>query len=123
MGSFTLNIITDTAPDQLVPHAETICNMFLAAINASDANGNVMTPVVYNILCALSNLAPFIQEQGNAKTTYQNLIPYVVKTLQVYAINDSEKVRNEKFATMGQQFNWQATTSNETLSTGWWWNI
>lgn len=45
-----------------------------------------------NILCALANLAPFIQEQGNAKNTYQNLIPYVVKTLQVYAINDSDKV-------------------------------
>lgn len=92
MGSFTLNIITDVAPDQMLPHAETICNMFMAAITASDANGNVMTPVVYNILCSLANLAPYIQEQGTAKNTYGNLIPYMVKTLQVYAINDSDKV-------------------------------
>lgn len=96
VASLTLNIITDVAPDQLVPHAETICNMFMAAINASDANGTVTTPVIFNILCALANLAPFIQEQSNAKSTYQNLIPYVIKTLQVYAINDAEKVIHKR---------------------------
>lgn len=94
VGAITLNIVTDVAPDQMIPHAETICTLFLAAINASDATGNVMTPVVYNTLCALANLAPYIQSEAAIKNAYQNLIPYIVKTLQVYAVNDGEKVKS-----------------------------
>lgn len=92
LASGTLCTITDMAPDELVNHAEAICNMFMAAIAAADTNGNVGTPVVYNILCSLANLAPYIQNKSNAMTMYQNIIPYVIKTLQVYAVNDGDKV-------------------------------
>lgn len=95
MGSFALNIITDTAPDQMVPHTESICKMFQGAIVASNASGNVMNPLIYNLLCCLANLAPFLQEDGNAKNAYQSLIPFFINTLQVFAINDSDKVSDD----------------------------
>lgn len=60
LGSSVFATLTDVAPDQFVPHIESICEMFSATMVATEASGNMVTPVVYNILLGMTYLVPFI---------------------------------------------------------------
>jgi len=60
LGSSTFSILTDIAPDEFIEHINSVCNMFTAALLATEANGNMATPVVYNILMGMAHLVPFV---------------------------------------------------------------
>lgn len=92
LGSSIFATLTDVAPEQFVPHMESICEMFTAALVATEASGNMATPVIYNILLGMTYLVPFILGHNNAEHTYQKSIPLVIKSLQAFAVQDSEKV-------------------------------
>ncbi|KAG4076996.1 hypothetical protein HA402_015983 [Bradysia odoriphaga] len=85
LGSSVFEILTDTSPDQFLPHMEPICEMFSAAMVAIEASGNMTTPVILNILLGMGHLVPFILGHNGAEITYQKSIPYVVKALQAFA--------------------------------------
>lgn len=91
IGSSIFSTLTDIAPDQFAVYLDSICQMFTAALIASDANGNLANPVVYNILVAMSHLVPLSIGNSNAEETYQGSIPYVLKALSGLAIQDTDK--------------------------------
>lgn len=59
LGSSIFAVLTDTAPDQFIPHIEVICNVFTMVLVNGEATGNLATPVVYNMLVAMSHLVQF----------------------------------------------------------------
>lgn len=85
LGSSIFSILTDIAPDQFLAHMEAICEMFSAALVATEASGNMVTPVIFNILEGMGHLVPFILGHNGAESTYQKSIPYVVKALLGFA--------------------------------------
>lgn len=91
MGSSLFAILTDAAPDQFMVHIEDICSMFTAALVATEASGNMSTPVIYNILQGVGSLVPFILGHNGAEATYQKSIPYLVKALRAFAASDVDK--------------------------------
>lgn len=64
--------------------------MFSAALVATESSGQMATPVILNILQGMGNLVPFILGHNNAEQTYQKAIPYVVKALQGFAVQDAD---------------------------------
>lgn len=91
LGSSVFAVLTDIAPDQFLPHMESICEMFSAALVATDASGNMVTPVIFNIMEGMGHLVPFILGHNGAELCYQKSIPYVVKALQGFAVQQPEK--------------------------------
>lgn len=90
VGSSVFATLTATAPDQFVTHIEAVCNMFSSALVATEQSGNLATPVILNILCGMCNLVPFILGNNNAEATYQKAIPYILKALQGFAVQDPD---------------------------------
>lgn len=90
LGSSIFAILTDTAPDQFIPHINSVCEMFSAALIATESQGNMATPVVLNIMQGMSNLVPFILGHTGAEITYQKSLPYIVKALQCFADNPDD---------------------------------
>lgn len=79
LGSSVFATLTDTAPDQFIPHIDSICEMFTAVLLVSEhANPNV----VFNIITGMSHLVPFILGHNGAEHTYQKAIPMIVKMLE-----------------------------------------
>ncbi|XP_038117779.1 importin-4 [Culex quinquefasciatus] len=91
IGAATFATLTDTSPDQFIPHFENVCQLFSSALIATEASGNMCTPVVYYILQGMSHLVPFITGHPAAESTYQQSIPYVAKALVGFAQLDSFK--------------------------------
>lgn len=91
LGSSVFAVLTDIAPDQFIPHMESICQMFTAAMLHTEASGNMVNPVLFNILMGMSHLVPFTVGHNSAENTYQGSVPYVIKALQGFAIHDPEK--------------------------------
>lgn len=85
LGSSIFATLADAAPDQFIPHMESVCEMFTAALMVTEASGNMATPVIFNILTGMTSLVPFILGHNTAEQTYTKSIPLVVKTLQAFA--------------------------------------
>jgi importin-4 len=92
LGSETFAIFAEAAPDQFVKHIETIGMFCSQAMMAADQANNMANPVVFNLIMAMSHLVPIILGNNVAEHVFQSSVPFVVKTLQAYAIqNDSDK--------------------------------
>lgn len=91
IGSATFSTLAYTSPDQFIPHFDSVCQLFSTALIATEASGNMTTPVVYNILQGMSHLVSFITGHPTAENTYQASIPYVIKALVGFAQQDSFK--------------------------------
>ncbi|XP_055689529.1 importin-4-like [Lutzomyia longipalpis] len=81
IGANTLDILTEVAPDQFLPHLQAISEMFSAALAASERAGTMGNPVVYHILVALGNLVNCSEDNSQYKHIYQNLLPDITKAL------------------------------------------
>lgn len=91
MGSSVFATLAATAPDQFVPHLESVCSMFSTALAATKQSGNLATPVILHFLQAMSQLVPFILGYNSAETTVQQAIPYIVEALQGFATQDPKQ--------------------------------
>lgn len=90
IGSSVFATLTATAPDQFVTHMGDVCEMFSSALVSTEQSGNLATPVILNILCGMCNLVPFILGHNNAEVTYQKALPYILKALQGFAVQDPD---------------------------------
>lgn len=90
LGSETFASLCESAPDQFVPHLQTI-GMFSsqAMVNAEQTN-NFHSPVMYNLIMAMSHLVPHILGNNAAEHIYSSSVPYVVKVLVAHQ-NDADK--------------------------------
>lgn len=49
-GTSTFATLTATAPDQFIPHMDSICEMFTSALLTVEQSENMATPVISNVL-------------------------------------------------------------------------
>lgn len=92
LGSETFAILTEAAPDQFIPHLQTIGLFCSEAMLASERANNMGNPVIFNLIMAMSHLVPFILGHNVAEHVYSTAVPYVVKSLQAFAAqNDADK--------------------------------
>ncbi|XP_058055155.1 importin-4-like [Anopheles bellator] len=89
LASSVFATLTDVAPDQFVPHMDTVCRLFSSALVAMEASGNMATPVMYNVLLGMSHLVLYIAGREEVERTYEESIPYVVRALAAFAEHDS----------------------------------
>lgn len=90
LGASVFATLAATAPDQFVPHMGAVCQMFSAALVATESTGNMATPVILHILQGMSSLVPFILGHNHAEETYQKAIPYIIKALSSFAVQDTD---------------------------------
>lgn len=81
LGSETFASLTESAPDQFVPHLQTIGMFCSQAFTAADQTNNMGNPVIFNLIMAMGHLVPFILGNNAAEQIYASSVPYVVKAL------------------------------------------
>lgn len=92
LGSETFATLTESAPDQFVPHLESIGLFCSQAMVVSEQANNMGNPVIFNLIMAMSHLVPFILGHNAAEHVFSSSVPYVVKSLETFAIqNDADK--------------------------------
>lgn len=92
LGSETFAALTESAPDQFIPHLDLIGNFCSQAMVAAEQSNDMGNPVIYNLIMAMSHLVPFILGHNVAEHVFSSSVPYVVKSLQAFALqNDADK--------------------------------
>lgn len=92
LGSETFAIFAEAAPDQFIKHIETIGMFCSQAMVAAEQTNNLASPVIFNLIMAMSHLVPVMLGNNIAEHVYQSSVPYIVKSLQAFAIqNDPDK--------------------------------
>lgn len=91
IGTGIFATLTATAPDQFIPHMDSICQMISSALMAVEQTENMATPVISNVLLGMGNLVPFILGHNNAEATFQKAIPHIVKALATFAVHDADQ--------------------------------
>lgn len=90
IGSEAFAIFTETAPDQFVPHIESIGMFVSQAMMSAEQTNNMANPVIFNLIMAMSHLVPFIVGNNAGEHIYSAAVPSVVKLLSAH-VNDDEK--------------------------------
>ncbi|XP_037939501.1 importin-4-like [Teleopsis dalmanni] len=96
LGTAIFAVLSDVAPNQFIPHLNSICNLFTSAMVATEAgNMNVTSQVVLNIIVGMNYLIPFIVGHNAAEGTIQKYIPSIIKTIRYFAFsgNPDEFIR------------------------------
>lgn len=92
LGSETFATLTEAAPDQFIPHLDAIGMFCSQAMTVSDQANQMGNPVIFNLIMAMSHLVPFILGHNVAEHVFSSSVPYVVKSLQAFAVqNDVDK--------------------------------
>lgn len=116
VGTSIFATLTATAPDQFIPHIDTICDMFTSALLAAEQSENMATPVISNVLLGMCNLVPFILGHNNAEATYQKAIPHIVKALATFAVHDPDQFM-KSFDVLENLCDYTPTLLNGSLKT------
>ncbi|XP_055322338.1 importin-4-like isoform X2 [Sitodiplosis mosellana] len=116
VGTSIFSTLTATAPDQFIPHIDTICEMFTSALLAAEQCENMATPVISNVLLGMCNLVPFILGHNNAEATYQKAIPHIVKALATFAVHDADQFM-KSFDVLENLCDYTPTLLNGSLKT------
>ncbi|KAH8296643.1 hypothetical protein KR054_009252 [Drosophila jambulina] len=85
-GSSTYATLTAAAPDQFSVHMETICQLFSTVLTAAEAQGDLTTPTVSNMITGTSYLLPFIAGNTATEQTVVKVLPLVTKALHAIAL-------------------------------------
>lgn len=88
LGSETFATLTEAAPDQFIPHLNVIGQFCSQAMMLADQSNSMGSPVIFNLIMAMSHLVPFILGHNIAEQVYQAAVPYVVKSLQALAMQN-----------------------------------
>lgn len=92
LGMETFATLTEAAPDQFLLHFAHIGNFCSQAMVIAEQSNNMANPVIYNLIMAMSHLVPFILGNNSAEQMFTTSVPYVVKSLQAFAVqNDADK--------------------------------
>ncbi|XP_034656773.1 importin-4 [Drosophila subobscura] len=84
LGSSIFATLTDSAPDQLVSQMSEICQLFSSVLNTAQANGDMATPTVANMMEGMCSLIPFIVGHTSAEQTVAKVVPLMVFALQAF---------------------------------------
>lgn len=88
LGSETFATLTEAAPDQFIPHLNVIGQFCSQAMMLAEQSNSMGSPVIFNLIMAMSHLVPFILGHNAAEQVYAAAVPYVVKSLQALAIQN-----------------------------------
>ncbi|XP_015437006.1 PREDICTED: importin-4 [Dufourea novaeangliae] len=88
LGTYTLSIMTEVAPDAYQTHAGSIAVLMGQTLNSLQDLGN---PVAYYVLRILQNLVPLVQNNQMMVNAYHQMLPQVMATIQSLATTNEDK--------------------------------
>ncbi|KAH8303666.1 hypothetical protein KR018_010265 [Drosophila ironensis] len=84
-GSSTFATLADAAPDQFAANIDYICTMFVNALMAAEANNDLATATVCNMLRGINCLLPFVCGNHTAEQTIGKVTHLVLKSMHAQA--------------------------------------
>ncbi|XP_076287223.1 importin-4 [Lasioglossum baleicum] len=87
LGTYTLSIMTEVAPDAYDTHAGPIIALLGQTLNSLQDLGH---PVAHYILRIMQNLVPLVQDQ-RIVNAYQQLMPQIMATIQALTATSEDK--------------------------------
>ncbi|XP_043248077.1 importin-4-like [Colletes gigas] len=90
LGTYTLSIMTEMAPDTYLPHAESLMGLLNQTLSSLDDLGD---PVAYYVLRTLQNLVPLVQGYQMMVNAYHQMMPLVMTTIQFRIANNEDGVQ------------------------------
>nr|NP_001261957.1 artemis, isoform B [Drosophila melanogaster]NP_001401038.1 artemis, isoform C [Drosophila melanogaster]AGB94650.1 artemis, isoform B [Drosophila melanogaster]UYI58707.1 artemis, isoform C [Drosophila melanogaster] len=84
-GSSIFSSLMDAAPDQFSNHTDTIFPLLAGILVTAEANGNMATPTVHNMLAGTCVLLPFISGHSDAEQIMVKAVPLILKALAAFA--------------------------------------
>ncbi|KQS44093.1 importin-4 isoform X3 [Drosophila erecta] len=84
-GSSIFTTLMDAAPDQFSNHMDTIFPLFAGVLVTAEANGNMATPTVFNVLTGTCYLLPFVSGHSGAEQIVVKAVPLILKALGAFA--------------------------------------
>ncbi|XP_053972274.1 importin-4-like [Hylaeus volcanicus] len=88
LGTYTLSVMTEMAPDAYQAHAESITVLLGQTLNSLQDLGN---PVAYYVLRIMLNLIPLIQGNQMMVNAYHQMMPQVMATIQSLTATNEDK--------------------------------
>ncbi|XP_033160638.1 importin-4 [Drosophila mauritiana] len=84
-GSSIFSTLMDAAPDQFSNYTDTIFPLLAGILVTAEANGNMATPTVHNMLAGICFLLPFVSGHSNAEQIVVKAVPLILKALGAFA--------------------------------------
>ncbi|XP_033183456.1 importin-4 [Bombus vancouverensis nearcticus] len=88
LGTYTLSIMTEIAPDTYSIHAVSLANLLGQTLNSLQDLGN---PVAYYILKTMQSLVPFVEGNQRMINAYHQVMPQIMTTIQSLTISHEDK--------------------------------
>ncbi|XP_031846773.1 importin-4 [Nomia melanderi] len=88
LGTYTLSIMTEVAPDAYQRHAASIAALLGQTLNSLQDLGN---PVAYYVLKIMQSLVPLVQDNQMMVNAYNQMMPQVMTTIQSLSVSNEDK--------------------------------
>ncbi|XP_003693033.1 importin-4 [Apis florea] len=88
LGTYTLSIMTEVAPDAYLTHAASLAVLLGQTLNSLQDLGN---PVAYYILRIMQNLVPLVEDNQMMVNAYHQMMPQVMTTIQSLTTTNEDK--------------------------------
>nr|XP_033340225.1 importin-4-like [Megalopta genalis] len=88
LGTYTLSIMTEVAPEAYQTHAGSIAALLGQTLNSLQDLGN---PVAYYVLRIMQNLVPLVENNRIMVNAYQQMMPQVMATIQALTSTHEDK--------------------------------
>lgn len=88
LGTYTLSIMTEVAPDAYLTHAASLAVLLGQTLNSLQDLGN---PVAYYILRIMQNLVPLVEGNQMMVNAYHQMMPQVMTTIQSLTTTNEDK--------------------------------
>ncbi|XP_060832672.1 importin-4-like [Bombus pascuorum] len=88
LGTYTLSIMTEIAPDAYVTHAASLAILLGQTLNSLQDLGN---PVAYYILKIMQSLVPLVEGNQMMVNAYHQMMPQIMTTIQSLTTSHEDK--------------------------------
>ncbi|XP_012138134.1 importin-4 isoform X2 [Megachile rotundata] len=88
LGTYTLSIMTEIAPDAYVTHAGSLAVLLGQTLSSLQDLGH---PVAYYILKIMQNFVPLVEGNQMMVNAYHQMIPLVMNTIQALTTSNEDK--------------------------------
>ncbi|XP_003484719.1 importin-4 [Bombus impatiens] len=88
LGTYTLSIMTEIAPDAYLTHAASLAILLGQTLNSLQDLGN---PVAYYILKIMQSLVPLVEGNQTMVNAYHQMMPQIMTTIQSLTTSHEDK--------------------------------
>ncbi|XP_076749367.1 importin-4 [Xylocopa sonorina] len=88
LGTYTLSIMTEIAPDAYHTHAASLAVLLGQTLNSLHDLGN---PVAYYVIRIMQNLVPLVEDNQMMVNAYHQMMPQIMTTIQTLTTTNEDK--------------------------------